>query len=111
MIKNCLRSQKDFFNYDIMHKGEKIANAHLLSMRDKSVVFGSEENKIWVENTHDMIIKALNNWEFADDSGMILPINKETLDDLEDDYYMSLVNGITEHELAVQQEAKDIEKN
>jgi hypothetical protein len=111
MIKNCLRSETDFFHYDIKHKDVKIATAHSLSMRDKSVLFKKDEDSVWIDSTHKMVISALEDWEFADKDGVKLPINTKSLDDLADDYYLALVTGIREHEEAISKEAEGIEKN
>ena len=111
MIKNCLRSEKDFFKYEIKHNDEVIANAHLLSIRDKNDISSMDEDNKAKVNLDMLIHRALDSWEFADKDGKPLTLTLVNIKDLADEYYMALVTGITNHEAEVSKEAEGIEKN
>ena len=112
MIKNCFITDSDFFEYDIKYKDEIIASAHTLSIRDKQKIFKFSAETEAPDTDQALLIKcALDSWQFADKDGKVLPITLDNVANLKQEYFNVLALAVMEHEIAVNKEAQDIEKN
>jgi hypothetical protein len=102
MIKGCFLSDSEFFHYPITFEGQEIAKAHSLSIIEKS------------KANNDMamlILSALDSWELASKKGEILPISAANINKLNDDVLLAILTQITDHEVMLSKESKEIEKN
>lgn len=106
MIKNCYITDIPQYGYDIKYNDEVIARAELLNIRDKQMIFQDGKN-----DSIMLIMKAVKTWEFADNTGTILPITPENIALLKPEYFTLLANSITEAELATMAAVEGIEKN
>lgn len=112
MIKNCFITDSDFFEYNIKFKDEIIATAHTLSIRDKQKIFKFNAETETPDTDQTLLIKcALDSWQFADKAGKVLPITVDNVANLKQEYFNALAIGIMQHEIDVNTEAKEIEKN